>query len=253
MKIKKAGALSLSLLLGLSGCASGTQSESNEKTLTVGTSQEMSGVFSPLYYLSGFDGDVINLIYQGMLKYDAKSELNPDLAKEMPTVSEDGKTVTFKLKKGVKFSDGTKFTSSDVKYTFTVLSDPSYTGYLSTVPSNIEGYEDYYSGDAKELTGIETPDDYTVVFHLSSPMIDAVSTLGTQPICSDEQFNYEKGHTKKIEKKSGEPIGTGAYKLKSFDKSKGATFVKNDQFDFKDDEYDVDRIIIKKTDSSQCH
>ena len=250
MKIKKAGALSLSLLLGLSGCASGTQSESNEKTLTVGTSQEMSGVFSPLYYLSGFDGDVINLIYQGMLKYDANSELNPDLAKEMPTVSEDGKTVTFKLKKGVKFSDGTKFTSSDVKYTFTVLSDPSYTGYLSTVPSNIEGYEDYYSGDAKELTGIETPDDYTVVFHLSSPMIDAVSTLGTQPICSDEQFDYEKGHTKKIEKKSGEPIGTGAYKLKSFDKSKGATFVKNDQFDFKDSEYDVDRIIIKKTDSS---
>lgn len=57
-------------------------------------------------------------------------------------------------------------------------------------------------------------------------MIDAVSTLGTQPICSDEQFDYEKGHTKKIEKKSGEPIGTGAYKLKSFDKSKGATFVK---------------------------
>ena len=250
MKIKKAGALSLSLLLGLSGCASGTQSESNEKTLTVGTSQEMSGVFSPLYYLSGFDGDVINLIYQGMLKYDANSELNPDLAKEMPIVSEDGKTVTFKLKKGVKFSDGTKFTSSDVKYTFTVLSDPSYTGYLSTVPSNIEGYEDYYSGDAKELTGIETPDDYTVVFHLSSPMIDAVSTLGTQPICSDEQFDYEKGHTKKIEKKSGEPIGTGAYKLKSFDKSKGATFVKNDKFDFKDGEYDVDRIIIKKTDSS---
>ena len=250
MNVKKVGALSLSLLLGLSGCASSTSEESNEKTLTVGTSQEMSGVFSPLYYLSGFDGDVINLIYQGMLKYDANSELQPELAKEMPTVSEDGKTVTFKLKKGIKFSDGTKFTSSDVKYTFTVLSDPSYTGYLSTVPSNIEGYEDYYSGKAKEVSGIETPDDYTVVFHLSSPMIDAVSTLGTQPICSDEQFNYEKGHTKKIEKKSGEPIGTGAYKLKSFDKSKGATFVKNDQFKFKKGEYDVDRIIIKKTDSS---
>ena len=250
MNVKKVGALSLSLLLGLSGCASSTSEESNEKTLTVGTSQEMSGVFSPLYYLSGFDGDVINLIYQGMLKYDANSQLQPELAKEMPTVSEDGKTVTFKLKKGIKFSDGTKFTSSDVKYTFTVLSDPSYTGYLSTVPSNIEGYEDYYSGKAKDVSGIETPDDYTVVFHLSSPMIDAVSTLGTQPICSDEQFNYEKGHTKKIEKKSGEPIGTGAYKLKSFDKSKGATFVKNDQFKFKKGEYDVDRIIIKKTDSS---
>lgn len=250
MNIKKAGAVSLSLLLGLSGCASSQESSSNAKTLTVGTSQEMSGVFSPLYYLSGFDGDVINLIYQGMLKYDENSQLQPELAKEMPTVSEDGKTVTFKLKKGIQFSDGTKFTSSDVKYTFTVLSDPSYTGYLSTVPSNIEGYEDYYSGKAKEVSGIETPDDYTVVFHLSSPMIDAVSTLGTQPICSDEQFDYEKGHTKKIEKQSSKPIGTGAYKLKSFDKSKGATFVKNDKFKFKKGEYDVDRIIIKKTDSS---
>ncbi len=250
MNAKKVGALSLSVLLGLSGCAASGSADSDEKTLTVGTSQEMSGVFSPLYYISGFDGDVINLIYQGMLKYDANSELQPELAKEMPTVSDDGLTVTFKLKKGIKFSDGTEFTSSDVKYTFTVLSDPSYTGYLSTVPSNIEGYEDYYEGDAKELTGIETPDDYTVIFHLASPMIDAVSTLGTQPICSDEQFDYEKGHTKKIEKKSSEPIGTGAYVLKDFNKSTGATFVKNEEFDFEDGEYDVDRIVIKKVDTS---
>jgi peptide/nickel transport system substrate-binding protein len=250
MNAKKVGALSLSLLLGLSGCAASSGADSDETTLTVGTSQEMSGVFSPLYYLSGFDGDVINLIYQGMLKYDANSELQPELAEELPTVSDDGLTVTFKLKEGVKFSDGTELTSSDVKYTFTVLSDPSYTGYLSTVPSNIVGYDDYYEGDAKELSGIETPDDYTVIFHLTSPMIDAVSTLGTQPICSDEQYDYVKGKTKKIEKDSGNPIGTGAYKLYDFDKSKGATFVKNDEYDFQDGEYQVDRIIIQKTDTS---
>ena len=60
-----------------------------------------------------------------MLKYNADNELEPELAKELPEVSADGLTLTYKLEKGHKFSDGTEVTSKDVKFTFATLADPS--------------------------------------------------------------------------------------------------------------------------------
>lgn len=120
-KIMKSG-LAAMMAASLVGCSSSSSDNSNN-VLTVGITAQMNGVFSPLYYESAYDAYAINLIYQSMLQYDENEELQPVLAKELPTISDDGKTVTFKLNKGVKFSDGSKLTSSDVKYTFTVLAD----------------------------------------------------------------------------------------------------------------------------------
>lgn len=94
----------------------------------------------------------------------------------------------------------------------------------------VKGYTEYHDGDAKDLEGIETPDDYTVVFHLEKPRIDAESVLGTQGICSDQTLNYKQGKTAKIEKKNTKPVGTGPYVLKSYDKSIGASLEKNSYF-----------------------
>lgn len=57
---------------------------------------------------------VIEMVYQSMLSYDRDNQLQPELATEQPTISEDGSTLTFKLKKGVKFSDGSKLDAGDV-------------------------------------------------------------------------------------------------------------------------------------------
>ena len=119
------------------------------------------------------------------------------------------------MKKGVKFSDGSKFTSKDVKATFSVMADPSYTGRFSSNVDFLNGYSEYHDGDAKDVSGIETPDDYTVVFRMSKPKIDAESTLGTQKICSVKTLKYKKGKTSNVEKNNSNPIGTGPYKLKS--------------------------------------
>ena len=241
------GAMALTTVGCSSGSGGGSQSKDN--TFTVGINQELNGVFSPLYYETSYDGDVINLVYQSMLKYDVNSELQPELATEMPTVSEDGLTYTFKLKEGVKFSDDSELTSSDVKYTFTVLADPSYKGRFSSVVSNVEGYEEYYKGDATELTGIETPDDTTVIFHLKEPQIDALNNFGTMGICSDEQYDYTKGNTEDIANDTNNPIGSGPYKLNKYDKATGASLVKNDKYTGEGD-YAVENIIIKKTDAA---
>ena len=190
------------------------------------------------------------MVYQGLLKYNKKGELVADLAKSLPEMSEDGKTMTFKLKKGIQFSDGSKFTSKDVQTTFTVMADPSYTGRFANNVDFLDGYSEYHDADASSFTGVETPDNYTVVFHLDKPRIDAVSTLGTQKICSSEYLNYKKGKTESIEKKNSKPIGTGAYVLKKFEKTSGASLVSNSKFKAKKGQYQISKIMIKKTDTS---
>lgn len=243
---KKLLACGLALLM----CGCSAKAAGNDQVLTVGLSSEMNGTFSPMYYQTTNDSYVVDLVYQGLLKYNKKGELVADLAKSLPEISEDGKTMTFKLKKGIQFSDGSKFTSKDVQTTFTVMADPSYTGRFANNVDFLDGYSEYHDADASSFSGIETPDNYTVVFHLDKPRIDAVSTLGTQKICSAEYLNYKKGKTESIEKKNSKPIGTGAYVLKKFEKTSGASLVSNSKFKAKKGQYQISKIMIKKTDTS---
>lgn len=243
---KKLLACGLALLM----CGCSAKAAGNDQVLTVGLSSEMNGTFSPMYYQTTNDSYVVDLVYQGLLKYNKKGKLVADLAKSLPEISEDGKSMTFKLKKGIKFSDGSKFTSKDVKTTFSVMADPSYTGRFANNVDFLDGYTEYHDADASSFSGIETPDDYTVVFYLDKPRIDAVSTLGTQKICSAEYLNYKKGKTENIEKKNSKPIGTGAYVLKKFEKTSGASLVSTLKFKAKKGQYQISKIMIKKTDTS---
>lgn len=248
--MNKRSVCALGMAFVLAGCSAGGSGSGKEQTLTVGLFTEMNGDFSPMYYQTVNDHNVVNLVYQGLLAYDKDANLVPELAEELPTISDDGTTMTFKLKKGVKFSDGSKFTSKDVKATFSVMADPSYTGRFSSNVDFLNGYSEYHDGDAKDVSGIETPDDYTVVFHMAKPKIDAESTLGTQKICSAKTLKYKKGKTSNVEKNNSNPIGTGPYKLKSFSKTEGASLDRNENFEAKDGEYQISKIMIKKTETS---
>ena len=103
--------------------------------------------------------------------YEADDGVNavPDLAESDPEISEDGKTVTVKLKTGIKFSPPVdrEVTSKDVKYAIE-------RGFFNTVNN---GYAGAYFGDLEgakvgakpgaKIAGIETPDDQTIVFNLT--------------------------------------------------------------------------------------
>src|SRR6185312_17561800 len=92
-----------------------------------------------------------------------------DVASADPEVSHDGKTVTVKIRQGVKFSPPVNrdVTSKDVKYAIE-------RGFFNTVQN---GYAGAYFGDligaklgakpGTKISGIETPDDQTIIFHLS--------------------------------------------------------------------------------------
>ena len=96
----------------------------------------------------------------------------PDLAEGMPRVSADGKTVTVRIKRGIRFSDPVRraVASRDVKYAIERGFLPQVgNGYAKSYFGGIEGVEAFASGKAKEISGLETPDDRTLVFRLAKP------------------------------------------------------------------------------------
>lgn len=124
--------------VSLTACGS---SNDSSKTLIVGA-EELTGTFSPMYYSSAYDGYVVDMVYNKLMEYDVNNTLQPALA-EKAVVNEDGTEITFHLKKGVKFSDGTDFDAKDVDFSYKVVSDPSYSGRFGSTAAFLEGYSDY--------------------------------------------------------------------------------------------------------------
>src|SRR6266702_539451 len=91
-------------------------------------------------------------IFEGLLRYSPKLEPQPELA-ESWTVSEDSKTYTFKLRKGVTWHDGKPFTAADVLFSIEMLKQTHARARANLV----------------QVDKVEAPDDYTVVFTLKQP------------------------------------------------------------------------------------
>lgn len=67
---------------------------------------------------------VTQTIFENLVTVDAEGNLQPQLAKALPTITNDGKTYTFDLREGVLFQNGQPFTAEDVKYSFDYVLDP---------------------------------------------------------------------------------------------------------------------------------
>jgi peptide/nickel transport system substrate-binding protein len=89
------------------------------------------------------------------MRLDDTLAVQPDLAESMPTVSSDGKTVTVKIRSGVKFHNGDPLTSADVKYTFDRIIDTKTAAVARSFFTDVDT--------------ITTPDATTVVFNLKNP------------------------------------------------------------------------------------
>jgi peptide/nickel transport system substrate-binding protein len=113
--------------------------------------------------------------YSTLLKFDAANypKIKGDLA-ESWTVSKDGLTYTFKVRKGVKFHDGSTLTSADIKASYERISNPP-TGVVSVVSVRGSAYSD--------IASIETPDAGTVVFKLSAPNAAMLSLFASPWDC----------------------------------------------------------------------
>ena len=155
-------------------------------TYRISTTQfNHTGGFDPTGEYLGTDlGLFNNLLVRTLVGYEHKSGAEgnavvPDLATDMGEVSEDGLTYTFTLKDGVKFSPpvNREVTSRDVAYAFERIGTEALVAQYGFYYTVIEGMEEFTAGDAKTISGIETPDDKTITFTLTQPTGDFLFRL----------------------------------------------------------------------------
>ena len=115
---------------------------------------------------SSVDGACLAILaFSGLFAYDEEGQLIPELAAEMPEVSEDGLNYTFKIREGLKWSDGEPLDAEDIVYSWNRLADPNTAADYSYLcdSMNLERNDD-------GTLGIEASDDgLTFTCHLTQP------------------------------------------------------------------------------------
>lgn len=184
-------------VLALAGCSSPATPAGNAGragTFVVATAGEPETLNPILNY--GVDG--ASLIFDGLVSRDARNELVPALARELPTVSADGRTVTARMRDGVRFHDGSPVTAQDVVFTYRAVLDPKVDSTLRS--------------DLDMLASVDAPDASTVVFTLRyayAPFLQRL-TLGIVPAAALAGQDINKAGFNR------RPIGTGPYRVTSW-------------------------------------
>jgi peptide/nickel transport system substrate-binding protein len=146
------------------------------------------------------------------------TQLRPDLATAMPTVSKDGKTVTVHIRHGVRFSPpvNREVTSADVKYAIERgFATSVANGYAGAYFSDIQGAPTKPPAFPKPISGIQTPNKDTIVFHLKQPEAVFVSAL-SQPLTAPVPESYAKKFDDQAVSSYGlHQVATGPYMIKN--------------------------------------
>ena len=221
--MKKAMSLLLALVmvLSLAACGSGGSADdsSSGTTLVYGSAD-----YTRINPAMDEHGEINLLLFNGLTAHDGNDQIVPGLA-ETWDYDEQTYTYTFHLREGVKWHDGEPFTADDVKFTIEAIMDPE------NGSENAPNYE-----DVEEITVI---DAQTVAFRLTEPNVAFLEymTMGILP------QHLLAGQDMQESDFFRNPVGTGPYKLESWDAGQSIVLVKNEDYYLGAPK--IDRVIFK--------
>ena len=229
----------------LAACSGGKSSSSGGQTYSYVYTQDPDTLdysISNKKSTSEFTGNAID----GLLEVDKYGNLIPSLAKDW-TVSKDGLTYTYKLRKGVKWmtSEGEEYGEVKAKDFVTGLKHAadkkSQAIYL--VQKSVKGLDDYVSGKTSDFStvGIKAIDDYTVQYTLSQPesFWNSKTTMGIlMPV--NEEFLKSKGDDYGQGTSPSSILYCGPYLIKSITSKSSAILEKNPTY------WDAENVKISK-------
>jgi peptide/nickel transport system substrate-binding protein len=165
---------------------------------------------------------------------DNAKQVVPDLAAGPPKISADGKTVTVKIKPNIKFSPPVNrvVTSDDVKYAFERDFNPNVPNAYVGGYYPIVGSEKSKGGP---ISGIDTPDKTTIVFHLTkdfgATFAQALSLPGSAPVPRDYASKFDKKNPTTYDSDPTKQAFTGPYMIQSYNAGRSLTLVRNPNWD----------------------
>ncbi|MFM1552366.1 ABC transporter substrate-binding protein [Helcococcus ovis] len=169
----------------------------------------------PLNVFDDGDGTVSllsRLIHPSLLYKDKNDKAKLEIAEEY-WYEDLGKTISVKLKKDYKFSNGELLTAKNVYNTYLVLADPSYSGKYVNYVNNLKGYFDYKLKVTDKLHGIEVLGDYFIKFHFNDASFSNIYSL-MFPIVNIKKTDFRYNDLSKV-KYVDLLNGAGRYKVEN--------------------------------------
>lgn len=147
-------------------------------SLALGPAQAADGVLrylggelktlDPAHINDAADVQLLLQLYAGLTRLDENGEPYPSLA-ESWSISDDGRTYTFTLRDGLRFSDGSPLGAEDVRRSWLRILDPATGSTAPDVLSVIQGAPERLAGGSEAAVGIQAPDATTLVVQLRHP------------------------------------------------------------------------------------
>ncbi len=196
----------LTALPGLAGCGAGAP---RGDVLRLGIASEPHAL-DPVLAQSIAENEIFRLIYEPLIGCDRAGRPVPVLAAAVPSranggISADGRTITYRLRRGVRWQDGSPFTSADVAASFRAVMDPK-----NSVQTR-HGYD--------VVARVETPDPLTVRFRLKRPFAPFVGT-----VFAESDAPYYLG------KRGAIPVGTGPYRVVRWNRGDTLELAANERY-----------------------
>lgn len=184
--------------------------------------------FSPLYQ-DYYEALVMALMFDSLLEMDESLGWIPGLAEDWQ-ISSDNLTVTFDLRKDVKWHDGTPFTAKDVAWTIKSMLHPDYTGVRTNNFIRLKGAEAYRAGEADDVAGIQVLGDHRISFSTDEPFAPLLYNIGVWRIMPAHIFGDTPIGELENHPAVKRPVGTGPFKFVEYRPDQFVELVRNDDY-----------------------
>lgn len=221
--------LAIALVLGVSACGSSNTTSNNSggtATVVMGTAPDS---LDPAIGASSQSAEATWLTYTGLVTYahasgQAGTKLIPGLAQSLPKVSSDGRTYTFKLRKGLVYSDGTPVKASDFAHAVERAMRLNWVG-KGLLIENIAGAQAFDEHKASSISGIAADDaSGTIAIELNGPFGPFLNVLAFPAVAlvpSDTPFKPLS---------SDPPAGVGPYRIADVVPNRSFSLVRNSRW-----------------------